>query len=404
MSNHDIPRRSTIARTLRWLSVPIVLFWLVLAAITNTPSLVPQLEEVGKLHNVGLASPDAPSLKAFKHIGKVFHEFDSDSAAMVVLEGDKPLGPDAHQFYDTIVKRLSQDTKHVQHIDDFWGDPLTAAGSQSADGKAAYVQVFLAGRQGETLANQSVDAVRRIVSTALAPNGVRAYVAGPAAVTTDQLEFGDKSARKVMGVTVGVIVLMLLIVYRSLVTVLLTLLMVFIELPAVQGVIALLGNHGIIGLSTFAVQILPILAIAAGTDYAIFVVGRYQEARQAGEDREAAYYTMFSGSAHVVLGSGLTIAGAMFCLSFTRLPYFQTLGAPCAIGMCTMVAGALTLGPAIITLGSRFGLLDPKRKLQTRGWPRVGTAVVRWAAPVLGATSPPALVGLLALPSSTTSY
>jgi putative drug exporter of the RND superfamily len=193
-------------------------------------------------------------------------------------------------------------------------------------------------------------------------------------------------------------------VYRSLVTVLLTLLMVFIELPAVQGVIAFLGSHGIIGLSTFAVQILPILAIAAGTDYAIFLVGRYQEARQAGEDREAAYYTMFGGSAHVVLGSGLTIAGAMLCLSFTTLPYFRTLGAPCAIGMFTMVAGALTLGPAVITLGSRFGLLDPKRKIKTRGWRRVGTAVVRWPAPILAATCATALIGLLALPSFTTSY
>ena len=104
------------------------------------------------------------------------------------------------------------------------------------DGQAAYVQVYLAGHQGETLANESVDAVRRIVSATPPPNGIQAYVAGPAAVTTDQLEFGNKSARKVMGVTVRVIVLMLMIVYRSLATVLLTLLMVFIELPAVQGV------------------------------------------------------------------------------------------------------------------------------------------------------------------------
>src|SRR6202008_2781683 len=122
--------------------------------------------------------------------------------------------------------------------------------------------IFLVGHQGETLANESVDAVRRVVSAEAAPNGVRAYVAGPAAVTTDQLEFGNKSARKVMGVTVGVIVLMLLIVYRSLVTVLLTLLMVFIESPAVQGVIAILGNYGVIGLSTFAVPIHPLLANA----------------------------------------------------------------------------------------------------------------------------------------------
>ncbi|HET9891891.1 MAG TPA: MMPL family transporter, partial [Mycobacterium sp.] len=74
------------------------------------------------------------------------------------------------------------------------------------------------------------------------------------------------------------------------------------------------------------------------------------------------------------------------------------------IGMFTMVAGALTLGPAVITLGSRFGLLDPKRKIKTRGWRRVGTAVVRWPAPILAASCATALVGLLALPSFTTSY
>jgi putative drug exporter of the RND superfamily len=402
VTNAHAPARGFVARTVRALSLPILLFWLGLAAVTNI--VVPQLEAVGEAHAVSMSPDDAPAVQAMKRVGQVFHEFDTDSAVMVVLEGQAPLGDSAHRFYGDLMGRLARDTEHVEHIQDFWGDPLTAAGSQSPDGRAAYVQVFLAGHQGETLANESVDAVRHIVSSAPAPNGVRAYVAGPAAVTTDQLEFGDKSARKVMGVTVGVIVLMLLIVYRSLVTVLLTLLMVFIELPAVQGVIAVLGNYGVIGLSTFAVQILPILAIAAGTDYAIFVVGRYQEARQASEDSEAAYYTMFRGSAHVVLGSGLTIAGAMFCLSFTRLPYFRTLGAPCAIGMFTMVAGALTLGPAILTLGSRFGLFDPKRKIKTRGWRRLGTAVVRWPAPILAATCAVALVGLLALPSFETSY
>ena len=47
-----------------------------------------------------------------------------------------------------------------------------------------------------------------------------------------------------------------------------------------------------------------------------------------GEDRETAYYTMYHGTAHVILGSGLTIAGATFCLHFTRMPYFKSLGYP----------------------------------------------------------------------------
>jgi RND superfamily putative drug exporter len=147
------------------------------------------------------------------------------------------------------------------------------------------------------------------------------------------------------------------------------------------------------------------LAIAAATDYAIFLIGRYQEARSLGEDREQAYYTMFGGTAHVVLGSGLTIAGATFCLHFTRLPYFQTLGIPLAIGMVITVFAALTLGPALISAASRFGkTLEPKRALRTQGWRKVGAVVVRWPGAILVATIALSLIGLLTLPGYKTNY
>lgn len=163
-------------------------------------------------------------------------------------------------------------------------------------------------------------------------------------------------------VTIGVIIMMLLLFYRSVITALIVLSMVVLGLSATRGVVAFLGYHHLIGLSTFATQLLVTLAIAATTDYAIFLIGRYQEARALGEDRESAFYIMFHGTAHVVLGSGMTIAGATFCLSFTRLPYFQTLGIPLAVGMVIAVFAALTLGPALITVASRFGrILEPKR-------------------------------------------
>jgi RND superfamily putative drug exporter len=180
--------------------------------------------------------------------------------------------------------------------------------------------------------------------------------------------------------------------------------MVFMELGAARGIVAVLGYYEIIGLSTFATSLLTLMVIAAGTDYAIFLIGRYQEARGDDEDRETSYYTMFRGTAHVVLGSGLTIAGAMLCLSFTRLPYFQTMGVPCAVGTFVAVLAALTLGPAVVVLGSRFGRFEPKRAIRSRGWRRVGTLVVRWPGPVLVATIALALIGLLALPSYKTSY
>src|SRR5262249_9527499 len=150
--------------------------------------------------------------------------------------------------------------------------------------------------------------------------------------------------------------------------------------------VALLGHHGFIGLSTFAVNLLVSLGIAAATDYGIFFIGRYQEARQAGEDRETAFYTTYHGVAKVVLASGLTIAVALFCMSFARVPMFQTIGVPCAVGMLVAVAVALTLIPAVLAAGSRIGLFEPKRVIRVRGWRRIGAAIVRWPAPILVAT------------------
>ena len=402
MSNTHVGAHPMIPRFIRLFSVPILLGWLAIVVIVNV--VAPQLEKVGEAHAVSLAPDDAPSLQAMERIGRTFQEFDSNSSAMIVLEGDQPLGDAAHKYYDGLVDRLEADKKHVEHIQDFWGDPLTASGAQSADGKAAYVQAYLAGNQGETLANESVEAVRDIVANTPPPPGIKTYVTGPAPLTSDQHHAGDKSIKLITGITICVIFVMLLFVYRSIVTVLLVLLMMFIELAAARGIVAALGYYDLIGLSTFAVNLLTTLAIAAGTDYAIFLVGRYHEARENGEDRETAFYTMYHGTAHVILGSGLTIAGATFCLHFTRLPYFSTLGIPLAIGMLVAVAAALTMAPAMLTICSRFGLFDPKRAMKTRGWRRIGAAVVRWPGPILAASVALALVGLLALPSYKPSY
>ena len=398
----DKPERPGLAKWIRRLAVPIIVGWIALIAVLNIA--VPQLEVVGQMRAVSMSPKEAPSVIAMMRVGKDFKEFDSDSSAMIVLEGDHPLGEDAHRFYDDMVARLRSDTKHVQHIQDFWGDPLTRAGAQSEDGKAAYVQVYLAGNMGESLGNESVTAVQKVVSGMPPPPGVKVFVTGGTALQADQQAAGTRSVRIIEMVTVAVIVFMLLFFYRSIVTVLLVLAMLVLGLSVTRGVVAFLGYYDLIGLSTFATQLLVTLAIAATTDYAIFLIGRYQEGRSVGQDRESAFYTMFRGTAPVVLASGMTIAGATFCLSFTRLPYFRSLGIPLAVGMVVAVLVALTLGPAVITVASRFGLLEPKRAMRIRFWRRLGAAVVRWPGWILLITLTLALVGLLTLPGYQPSY
>ncbi|MEI7915871.1 MAG: MMPL family transporter [Mycobacteriaceae bacterium] len=398
----DRPSRPHIAQWIRRLSIPIILGWLALTVLTSIA--VPSVEVVGQEQSVPMAAADAPSTVAMNEIGKKFQEFDSNTSVMIVLEGEQTLGDAAHRYYDEIIRKLNADTKHVEHIQDFWSDPLTAAGSQSADGKAAYVQVYLAGNMGEGLANESVDAAKKIVESVPPPPGIKTYVTGPSALIADAHIAGDRSLKMITGLTFGVITIMLLFVYRSIVTVLLALLMVFLEVAVARGVVAFAGHYHLIGLSTFAVNLLTMVGIAAATDYVIFLFGRYQESRTKGLDKEAAYYEMFHGTAHVILGSGLTIAGALLCLHFTRLPTFQSMGVPLFIGMLVIVAAALTLGPAVITVASSLRALEPKRAMRIRFWRRIGTAVVRWPGPILAATTALSLVGLIALPSYRTDY
>lgn len=99
----------------------------------------------------------------------------------------------------------------------------------------------------------------------------------------------------------------------------------------------------------------------------------------------------------MVLGSGLTIVGALACLHFTRLPYFSSLAFPCAIGLLVVVAAGVTLTPALIAFASGFGLFDPKRKFNYTRWRRLATAIVRWPAPILATSVILAIVGAVGL-------
>lgn len=117
--------RPLVARVIGALAVPIILFWIGLTVWVNTAA--PPLEVVGEQHAAPLAPQDAPSLIAMKRMGANFAEFNSNSTVMIVLEGQQPLGEDAHRYYDDIIGQLGRDTDHVQHIQNFWGNRLTAA-------------------------------------------------------------------------------------------------------------------------------------------------------------------------------------------------------------------------------------------------------------------------------------
>jgi putative drug exporter of the RND superfamily len=397
-----VEKRPFFPRMVRVLAIPIILFWGLLAISTNT--FMPKLEDVAEQ----LAGPQvphyAPSQRALLHIGEKFQESDSTSLAMVVLEANRPLGDVDHQYYDELMRRLLRDTKHVQSSIDLWGKPITAAGAQSLDGKATYVLLRLAGDIGQMEANRSVDAVRNIVAKDPPPPGLKVYVSGAAPLASDTLAIANSSLNNITIVTIILIFVLLLLVYRSVSTLAVPLYGVLFELLIAKGVISTLGHLGYIELSSFAVNVVVALTLGAGTDYGIFLMGRYHEARQTGQGREEAFYTAYRGVAPIIIGSGLTIAGACYCLTFARLNYFHTMGPAVAISMLFTIAAALTLGPALLTLGSLFGLFDPRGTAKGTLYRRIGTSVVRWPVPILAASTAAVMLGAIFVPTYRQNY
>ncbi|OBG27531.1 hypothetical protein A5764_02955 [Mycobacterium sp. 852002-51057_SCH5723018] len=395
-------KRPFVPRMVRVLAIPIIAFWALLAVSTNT--FMPQVERVAEELAGPVVPHYAPSQRALLAIGAKFHESNSTSLAMLVLEADRPLGDVDHRYYDDLVRRLKLDPQHVQYVMDLWGKPITAAGAQSLDGKAAYVLLRLAGDIGQMQANESVAAVRDIVAKDTPPPGLRVYVSGAAPLASDTVAIANSSLNNITIVTIVLIFVMLLLVYRSIVTLFVPLAGVLFEMLVAKGVIATLGHLGYIELSSFAVNIVVALTLGAGTDYGIFLMGRYHEARQAGESREEAFYIAYKSVTPVILGSGLTIAGACYCLTFARLNYFHTMGPAVAIAMLFTIAAALTLGPAFLTVGSLFGLFDPRGKAKAHLYRRIGTSVVRWPVPILVASAAAVVFGAVFVPTYRQNY
>ena len=125
--------------------------------------------------------------------------------------------------------------------------------------------------------------MRDIIAKDPPPQGLKVYVSGSAPMASDTLSIANNSLNNITIVTIILIFVMLLLVYRSLTNVAVPMYSVLFEILIAKGVVSTLGHYGFIPMSSFAVNIVVSLTLGAGTDYGIFLMGRYHEARQLGE-------------------------------------------------------------------------------------------------------------------------
>jgi putative drug exporter of the RND superfamily len=368
--------------------------WVAVAILGNLA--VPQLERVVEAHTRSFMPADAPSSVAARQAAVLFGQTPADNVNYILLERDGVLTDHDRRFYDNLVSTLRGDSELVREVTDLWSDPVTAEAALSADGNAVVTMVRLDGQLGSTEAGSAVRALRTVIAAGHRPDGLAVYVTGPGATIADEFAAIDRQMLMITAATVALILVLLLIVYRSVPTAMVPLLAVGLALAVARPIVAALGAAGIVEVSLFSVTLLAGLMLGAGTDYGIFLIGRYHEGRRAGIAPGQALDETRRSVAPVIVGSALTVAVALGSLGFARVGMLRSAGIPSAIGVLVAMVAALTLMPALLAVLTRFGGAEPRATGSVRRWRRIGTAVARWPLPVL--LTALGLIALLALP------
>lgn len=364
--------------------------WIGVAAILAI--VFPQLETVVRQQSVQLLPNDVGSFQALEHMTAAFGEHGAKTSIVVAMEDPAGLTPSARQHYDALVAALRADNTHVLLVQDLLADPTTSSHAVSKDGRAWFLPVGIAGTLGDPKAAESVDAVRATVSAQFARSSTTAYVTGPAATFRDQIGSGEQELLVISVATAALIALILLLVYRSVATALLPLLVIGASVAVGRGVLSALGEVGV-PVSQFTIAFMTAVLLGAGTDYSVFLISRYHEHRRRGNAPEQAIVHACGSIGRVILASAATVALALASMVFARLSAFQGVGPACAIAVLIGFLATVTLLPPLLALAAKRGIAEPRADLSRRYWNRIAVMVVRRPTPLLAAS----VVVLLAL-------
>ncbi|MDI2127650.1 MMPL family transporter [Yinghuangia seranimata] len=250
----------------------------------------------------------------------------------------------------------------------------------STDGQALQTVVPIAvGATGWNNLTPAVDKLRAVASEG--SDGMVTHVTGPGGVGADQAKAFEGIDSTLLTATVAVVVILLLLTYRSPVLWIFPLLCAGVSLAVSQAVIYLLADHAGLTVNAQSAGILIVLVLGAGTDYALLLTARYREELRRHEDRHEAMGLALHRAGPAIFASSATVVVSMLCLTVAEMNSTRGLGPVCAIGVLVALAAMLTLLPALLVIVGRwvfwpvrpdYGTADPTR---TGRWSQIGTAI-----------------------------
>lgn len=198
----------------------------------------------------------------------------------------------------------------------------------------------------------AVDSIRDVVGHGGA--GLAVHITGPGGTSADFSKAFEGIDSTLLLSAMGVVVVMLLITYRSPTLLLVPVLAVVAALFTAQALIYFLAQHAGLTVNGQSAGILTVLVFGAGTDYALLLVARYREELRRHEDRHEAMARALHRAGPAVLASGATVVLSMLVLTAAEMNSTAGLGPVAAIGVAVALLAMMTLFPALLVICGRW--------------------------------------------------
>ena len=320
--------------------------WIVVAGVVN--AVAPQLRDVATYDETAFLTADAESIRAARALERDWPEDEFGNSAAIVVSREGGLRPPDLAYVDALEVWLRSDAapEPVRGTQSVRTRPELRDVLNAKDGTTTILLVQFRTPPFEPPTDEAVFDIRDHIRETK-PAGLTVNVTGNAGVAADQSTTIQRSIDRTTYITLILVVLILLWVYRSPVTLGVPLITIGISFLVSQGIVALLAQAGM-KVSSLVETFMVVIIFGAGTDYCLFIISRFRE--EVGRSHE---YRRTLVASIAVVGSVIASSAGTVIVGFTaqgvaKFGMFRTVGPAMAVAVLVTLVAGLTLTPALM--------------------------------------------------------
>lgn len=378
----------------KWITLAV---WLVLGGLII--SLSPTLSDITTNDTLQFLPQEAESTQAAELVRE---RFATDATpAIIVFRNEAGLSEAdlaaAEEASNAFVAMMDEENSDVASVVSIFTVPQARAELVSADETTMTMIVNITGSPAEDAYDERIEALRDITDQ-LDGDQLQVKVSGPGGLVADLVSVFSNIDGFLLIVTVTLVLLLLVIIYRSPVVALVPIMLVGLVFQMAGGVGALILDAADFAVSGQTTGIMTVILFGAGTDYFLFISARYREELTRNADKHAAMRATMRGVAGAINSAAGTLILASSILLLAELGSYKSLGPVIAIAIALMLLASLTLVPATLAILGRFAFwpFQPRHEPQAGGndaqrssriWERIADFVLGRSGRVLTTTT-----------------